>query len=208
MTISGYPASLYSLIQIARLQAVLAHVPAEQLRTIFPGLDPAPESRFSAATTKRLLTILKDRNWYTNALKKIPIGEPASNHSSAVVAVDKQGNVAAVLHSCNCLLWGTTGIFVDGISIPDAATFQQDAIARAGAGIRLPETTNPVIVLKNGEPVLASSTIGSALHEVTLQNLINVLDLGMDPQRAVNQPDFQGPFWGIEFGRTGKQPTR
>ncbi len=80
-----------------------------------------------------------------------------------------------MLHSCNCLLWGSTGIFVDGVSIPDAATFQQDAIERAGPGRRLPETTNPVIVLKNGEPVLASSTIGSALHEVTLQNLINVL---------------------------------
>jgi len=196
------PASLYSLIQIARLQAVLAHASAEQLRTIFPGFDPAPESRFSAATTKCLLTILKDRNWYTNALKKIPIGKPASNHSSAVVAVDEQGNVAAVLHSCNCLLWGSTGIFVDGVSIPDAATFQQDAIARAGRGVRLPETTNPVIVLKNGEPVLASSTIGSALHEVTLQNLINVLDLGMDP-------NFQGPFWGVELtGPAKSEPNK
>jgi gamma-glutamyltranspeptidase/glutathione hydrolase len=114
-----------------------------------------------------------------------------------VVAVDEQGNVAAVLHSCNCLFWGTTGIFVDGVSIPDAATFQQDAIARAGPGVRLPETTNPVIVLKNGEPILASSTIGSGLHEVTLQNLINVLDLGMDPQHSVNQPSFQGPFLGM-----------
>jgi len=191
--------SLYSLIQIARMQAVLANSPGEWLKTVFPGLDPAPESRLSTATTKRLLAILQDKNWYTNVLKKIPTERSASNHSSAVVAVDEQGNVAAVLHSCNCLLWGTTGMFVDGISIPDAATFQQDAIARAGPGVRLPETTNPVIVLKNGEPVLASSTIGSALHQVTLQNLIDVLDLGMKPQSAVNQPNFQGPFLGIDL---------
>ncbi len=71
-----------------------------------PGLILRPESRFSATTTKRLLTILRDRNWYTNALRSIPIGKRASNHSSAVVAIDEQGNVAAVLHSCNCLLWG------------------------------------------------------------------------------------------------------
>ena len=155
------------------------------------------------------MTILQNKNWYTNVLKKIPAEKPARNHSSAAVAVDEQGNVAAVLHSCNCLLWGTTGIFVDGVSIPDAATFQQDTIARTGTGVRLPETTNPVIVLKNGEPVLASSTIGSGLHEVTLQNLINVLDLGMDPQRAVNQPNFQGPFLGIQLaGPPQRQLTR
>ena len=57
--------------------------------------------------------------------------------------------------------------------------------------------------------MLASSTIGSGLHEVTLQNLINVLDLGMDPQRAVNQPNFQGPFLGIQMaGPPQRQPTK
>jgi len=93
--------SLYSLIQIARLQAVLANSPGEWLKTVFPGFDPAPESRLSAASTKRLLTILQNKNWYTNVLKKIPAEKPARNHSSAAVAVDEQGNVAAVLHSCN-----------------------------------------------------------------------------------------------------------
>jgi len=197
--------ALYSMIQIARLQAVLANAPPQQLKTIFPGLDPAPESRLSTATTKRLLSILQDKSWYKNLLA----GQPAPNHSSGVVVVDEQGNAAAVLHSCNCLLWGTTGIFIDRISVPDAATFQQDAMARAGQGVRLPETTNPVIVLKNGKPVLASSTIGSALQEVTVQNLINVLDLGMDPQSAVDQPNFQGPFIGINVtGTPQPQPNK
>lgn len=54
-----------------------------------------------------------------------------------------------------------------------------------------------MIVLKDNRPVLASSAIGSGLQEVTLQNLINVLDLGMDPQAAVNRPNFLGPFLGI-----------
>jgi gamma-glutamyltranspeptidase/glutathione hydrolase len=204
--------SLYSLIQIARLQTVLALTPGEELKKVFPGFDPSPESRLSADTTKRLLAILQKKNWYTNLLKNwypdVPTGKPSPKHSSAVVAVDEQGNVAAILHSCNCIGWGTTGIFVDGVSIPDAATFQQDAIARAGPGVRLPETTNPVIVLKNGEPVLASSTIGSALHEVTLQNLINVLDLGMDPQHAANQADFQGPFLAMTLTGTQRQLTK
>ena len=62
-----------------------------------------------------------------------------------------------------------------------------------------------MIVLKNGEPVLASSAIGSGLHEVTLQNLINVLDLGMDPQHAANQADFQGPFLAMTLIGTQRQ---
>ncbi len=73
---------------------------------------------------------------------------------------------------------------------------------RAGQSVRLPLTTNPVIVSKNGKPVLASSAIGSALQEVTLQNLINVLDLGMNPQSAVDKPNFQGPFIGINVTGT------
>jgi gamma-glutamyltranspeptidase/glutathione hydrolase len=131
---------------------------------------------------------------------------PAPNHSSSVVAVDEQGNVAALLHSCNCLLWGTTGIFVDGVSIPDAAVIQREAISRAGHGNRLPLTTNPVIVLKGNRPVLASSAIGSGLQAVTLQNLINVLDQGMAPRIAVAQPNFQGPFVGLQA--TGWSPPQ
>jgi gamma-glutamyltranspeptidase len=33
--------------------------------------------------------------------------------------------------------------------------------------------------------------------DVTLQSLINVLDLGMRPQAAVARPNFQGPFLGL-----------
>ena len=77
---------------------------------------------------------------------------------------------------------------------PDAATFQQAAISRAGPGHRLPDGTNPLIVLKNKQPILASAAIGVALQEVTLQNLINVLDLRMDPETAAKQPDFLGPL--------------
>jgi gamma-glutamyltranspeptidase / glutathione hydrolase len=85
-----------------------------------------------------------------------------SNHSAGVVAVDAQGNVAALLHTINTIFWGATGIFVDGISIPDSATFQQSSIAKLKPGDRLPDTTNPAIVLKNGDPYLASSCTGSA----------------------------------------------
>ena len=41
-------------------------------------------------------------------------------HSDANVVVDASGNMAVLLHSINTLNWGTTGIFVDGVSIPDS----------------------------------------------------------------------------------------
>ena len=187
--------ALYALIQIAKLEASLSLNSEDDLRKVFPGLDLSASARLSPATTNRLATILRNKNWFTNLLRGKPALPP--NHSSSVVAVDDQGNVAALLHSCNCGLWGTTGLFVDGISIPDPAAFQQAAVARTEPGGRLPDSTNPVIVLKDNRPVLASSAVGSGLQEVTLQNLINVLDLGLDPQAAVNRPNFLGPFLGI-----------
>jgi len=66
----GSADSMYSLIQIAKLQALLANSPGKRLKAVFPGFDPAPESRLSAASTKRLLTILQNKNWYADVLKK------------------------------------------------------------------------------------------------------------------------------------------
>jgi gamma-glutamyltranspeptidase / glutathione hydrolase len=109
--------------------------------------------------------------------------------------------VAVLLHSCNCLLWGANGISVDGITIPDPASLYPDQIARAGPGARLPEATNPVMVLEGGRPSLAASTIGVGLQQVALQNLIYILDFGMDAQKAVDQPNFQGGL--VRIGPSG-----
>jgi gamma-glutamyltranspeptidase/glutathione hydrolase len=199
---------LYALIQIGKLATVLTFAPEDDLPKIFPNLDLALDSRLTPTTTKRLATILRDRNWFANALGTGP--KPGPNHSSSVAVVDEQGNVAALVHTCNCLLWGTTGIFVDGISIPDAADYQQAAIARTEPGGRLADSTIPVIALRDKRPVLASATIGGyGLLDVTLQNLINVLDLGMDPQASVDRPNFHGPFWGFDaHGPAHGEPTK
>jgi gamma-glutamyltranspeptidase/glutathione hydrolase len=137
-------------------------------------------------------------------MEELMTGRPSPGHSAGVLAVDEQGNVASILHTINCTLWGATGIFVDGISIPDSASFQQSMIARVGPGVRLPDTTNPLLVLKNGKPVLASSAVGSGLHQTTVQNVLNVLDFGMDPKTSVDQPNTRGPFLGFALNKPGK----
>ena len=79
--------------------------------------------------------------------------------------MDHWGNVAAVTHSIYTAIWGNTGIFVAGISIPDPAAFLQDAIKRAGPGRRLPDAISPLIITRDGKPILASTAIGGGLHQ-------------------------------------------
>ncbi len=50
--------------------------------------------------------------------------ETRSRHSDSVVAVDDLGNMAAIVHTINGGLWGSLGLRVGGISIPNSASFQ------------------------------------------------------------------------------------
>jgi gamma-glutamyltranspeptidase/glutathione hydrolase len=65
-------------------------------------------------------------------------------------------------------------------------------MAQAGGGNRLPEPTNPLVVLRDGQPVLASSCIGQ-VHRETMQRLVSVLDFGMEPQQALEAPWLMSP---------------
>jgi gamma-glutamyltranspeptidase len=35
------------------------------------------------------------------------------------------------------------------------------------------------------------------LHQTNLNNLVNVLDFGMDLKKSIDTPNFRGPFWGM-----------
>jgi gamma-glutamyltranspeptidase/glutathione hydrolase len=189
------PEALYYLIQIDRINNAFENQPPQLLKSYFPDIDPSPEARLKPETINRLWSYIQRPDWRETAAGLIS-GSPKTKHSAGVLAVDEQGNVASLLQSINCVAWGATGIFVDGISIPDSANFQQALIAKVGPGVRLPESTNPLIVLKGGRPILASTAVGSALHEATFQNLINILDFGMDPKTSVDQPNTMGPYYG------------
>lgn len=117
------------------------------------------------------------------------------SHSESIIAVDGQGNVAAICHTINVDNWGNTGIFVDGVSIPGPGSEQPHLIDRVGPGAYLPDTTNPVLVLRNGIPVIASSCIGSDLHCATVQNLYNMLNFDMSMSESRTTPKFQSLDW-------------
>lgn len=159
--------------------------------------DLSPKSRATKQTAAWIWQQMQSGKWrwLPDAMKKSGPG-----HTDALVVVDQWGNMAVVNHTINTVLWGDTGLFVDGVSIPDSAAFQGRPIADAGPGNRLPIGMSPLILLRDGKPVLGSSTTGGGLHPKHLQVLVNLLDFGMDPQTAVDTPAFVGHGSDVEHG--------
>ena len=190
--------SLFWLSQINNLMAVV-FLPEPMRKSTFGELDPTLAGRAGKANAEGLWAKMQAGSFQ---LTKVPA--PADpRHSDAIVAVDSYGNVAAVVHTINTASWGDTGIFVDGISIPDSASFQQALIAEVGPGKRLPDPTEPLIVLKDGKPVFALASIGAGLHQKTMSVLLNLLDWKKDIKAAIDAPSLHLPA----FNALG-QPTQ
>jgi gamma-glutamyltranspeptidase / glutathione hydrolase len=188
--------ALYYLIQIERLVDAFAYMRQQQ----FPDSDPSLTALLDGKNAGRAWTSIQNR------IRRPTTEKSGTDHTAAVIAVDKQGNVACVLHSSVGIAWGATGIFVDGISVPDSAVYQQKAIAAAGPGVRLPDPTTLVLALLGDKPVLASTAIGRAAGSVAIGNLLNILDFGMDPQTAARQPNLLGRFVGGAGPGISKNP--
>jgi gamma-glutamyltranspeptidase/glutathione hydrolase len=188
------PLALYWLYQFVKTSTLLsAPGVSQQLGTAYK-TDLSLQSRLDPATAEKVLALIK--------VGQMPSVAPprTTHHSDAVIAVDAAGNVAAVVHSINTLNWGSTGIFVGGISIPDSASFQQPQIAALAPGSRLPDSTMPGVVLRDGKPVLGFSSIGSGLGPRTLAALVDVLGHGMTPHQAIANPS----PGGLDFSRAAQ----
>jgi gamma-glutamyltranspeptidase/glutathione hydrolase len=102
-----------------------------------------------------------------------------SNHN---VIVDAQGNWISLLHTGH---GGAPGIFIDGVR----ATGSGARAYTAGPGRRLVLPITAIMIEKNGRPWLAMGTPGSPPQPVT-EVLVNILDFGMHPGKAVDTPRF------------------
>jgi gamma-glutamyltranspeptidase/glutathione hydrolase len=201
------PQSLYTLIQAARLGPLITHSqpyqPYSDPRT--PVTEFSPETRTSPAAGARNRERIQKKDWQLELFQQL--SQPAQpHHSDAVIGVDRNGNIAVLVHTINTVNWGTTGIFVDGVSIPDSAAFQQVLLAKISPGRRLPSEITPLIVLDKGQPRLAAGSIGASLQEATLQNLVSIMDFEMDLASAVEVPKFFG--MGSAAGRAMDWPKQ
>jgi gamma-glutamyltranspeptidase/glutathione hydrolase len=135
-------------------------------------------------------------------VKEPPPQKETSHHSDAVVVVDRWGNIAALTHTINTVLWGTTGMVVDGVPIPDAAGFQQDRLAGIKPGDRVPNDMTPVIVMEGTKPVLAMASIGASLMPETVRLLVGTLANKLDPMAAMAAPVLLMPSGPMKAGDT------
>jgi gamma-glutamyltranspeptidase/glutathione hydrolase len=107
---------------------------------------------------------------------------PAGHHSGSVVAVDRWGNVAALVHTSNTVIWGDTALVVQGVPIPAPAGLNRPRLVAAAPGARITNDMAPVIVLRDGRPVLAIAAIGTSLTHETVRLVAGLLrpsaDLG------------------------------
>jgi gamma-glutamyltranspeptidase/glutathione hydrolase len=94
---------------------------------------------------------------------------PEGHHSASVVAVDRWGNVAALVHSSNTPVWGDSGLVVDGVPIPVPAGTYRHVLVKLPPGARVPSDMAPVIVLEGGKPVSAIAAIGSSVVPETVR---------------------------------------
>ena len=188
--------ALYRLIGIVRVIDILGsslthHVaPLELIRERAPDIETDPGERISKQAAEKLWAAMQSEDWSALNLEAYNWRSEgsANGHSDAVVAMDAEGNAAALLHTINTALWGTTGIFVDGVAIADSGKYQQAKLARIEPGDRVPIETNPILILKEGKPVIVSSSIGMGVHEQSLQAIVNILEYGLDPWEAAESP--------------------
>ena len=186
-------AALKTALDISLLMNLM-FIPPEGLEAMFPGIDFSPEARITRAHAETLWAQIKDGSPLARWKRTTPM------HSDDVVAIDAEGNMAAITHSINCVIWGKTAITVGGIPIGDPASYQQALLARTPPGSRLPAPTETGLVFKDGEPVLAFASMGAGLHQRTFQGLLNVTRFGMSVEEAINTADFYLPSTDMATG--------
>ena len=188
--------ALYRLIYCSRVGDLfyLPYAP-EILKMHIPEGDFSYESLAKKENAQLIWNRIENGEWPAIERNIVQSGQNPPSHSEAIIAADDEGNVVAICHTINADNWGNSGIFVDGVSIPAPSYHQRERIHKVGPGAYLPDTTNPVLVLRDGIPVVASSCIGSDLHSATVQNLYNMLlfDMNMSQSRATGK--FQSMDW-------------
>lgn len=182
----------------------MGHNSAEYIHTLVEALKLAfadrdhwiGDPRFTKIPTEQLLS-----KRYADARRKLinpqraqpgpaPHGMPGETSSFSIA--DRFGNLVSVTHSVN----GTfgSGVVVDGGGFVLNNRLQYFSLDEKDVNVLAPgkrprHTINPALALKDGKPVMAWNTPGGDNQpQAMLQAFLNVIDFGMNPQLAVEQP--------------------
>ena len=104
--------------------------------------------------------------------------------TNAIVAVDDTGMVAHGTHSSTSTAFGV-GLMVDGVIVPRSMVIFADPVVPMPTG-----WGTSLLMLKDGQPVLAAGSPSISAVQNILQNTVNMQEWGMDPAESVSQPMF------------------
>ena len=135
-----------------------------------------------------------------NMASELCEGMPPSSHSNALVSADSQGNVVSMYHTINSDPWGS-GLVISGVALPDAgrqsynkrylkAVWDQGGQHLPPPSASIPNVLQPFVLLSNGLPFAAASTIGLGSNVRPLQ-LMTLLLQGVTPTEAVRAPEYE-----------------
>ena len=119
-----------------------------------------------------------------------PHGTPGDTSSFSIA--DRFGNVVSATHSVN----GTfgSGVVVEGGGYVLNNRLQYFSLNDKDVNVLVPgkrprHTINPALALKDGKPIMAWNTPGGDNQpQSMLQAFLNIVEFGMNPQLAVEQP--------------------
>ncbi|MDQ3514740.1 MAG: gamma-glutamyltransferase, partial [Chloroflexota bacterium] len=123
-----------------------------------------------------------------------PLSMPDNDHpdTTSLVAADEAGNMVSYIHSLFSgagVVLGDTGVLMNSRLLN--FNLDEGHPNCLAPGKRPIHTLNPYLVQKDGEAVLVGGTPGAHWQvQTNLQILSNVLDFGLDPQRAIEAPRF------------------
>jgi len=184
---------------------LFADVPAKQLLSKEyadlrrPLIDPARASLDLRPGDPRRMKPLLDAAGVRKGLGGTP------HDTTTCVVADRWGNVVAATPSgWSGVVAGKTGVWLG--SRLQSFNLWKDHPNCIAPGKRPRITLTPTLVLKDGKPVLAVSVAGGdGQDQVTLQVVVNSLDFGFAPDRAVTEPRF---LTGHYVGSFGQSPPK
>jgi len=118
--------------------------------------------------------------------------KPARGNTTHLSVADAEGNLVSLTQTLGA--WFGSGVVAADTGVVFSNQMRHlhtvpDSPSRLGPGRRPRSNQSPVIVLREGEPVLALGTPGTeGIWQRLVQVLVNVIDFRMDIQRAVAAP--------------------
>lgn len=169
----------------------------------------APPRQGDLDTAAREIGILLSKDYAATRFDLMANGEPRATGAVPtpgtihISVVDRDRNVASCTHSHMASAW-VNGLFAEGFQLSGGGSFFQRILPQSGA--RATVYLAPIIVLRDGQPVIVAGSPSVSLVACILQNLVNIMDFGMSVAESVHQPRFgtrpHSPDGGWQPGTT------